>query len=903
MKFSSFFFLIPLAVILLAGNVWAQLDFNKDLQNNTQFPINDLEIVLNGHETIIDHYNGFPWDWHFQNFTINNDQFGNSVLRWSSSQFGGSAPSPIPPGGVVHVGFSVAESTALIKSMCFTQDSVKVGPVTQVAVSPVSGHAGNIFISNDLDESCGPRGQYFVGNVIVEYFTAHVPLSQLNNAGQRPYIRRDTVAMGPIPLPRMQGPIELPLPQPPSGSRYVLWIFDVDTQPLLQSPDRSRDFLEFQLASGCIGGTKFNDLNGNGQWDGGERGLQGWIINIAGPVNMSVVTDTGGHYFFGNLPIGYYHISEVMQPGWICSYPPQSFFDVFVYAGGNIFAKDFGNYRASRIYGVKYNDLNGNGMQDPGEAGLPGWEIICFDSTRHLTYRETTDVIGRYSFENLGMGIYRVSETNKPGWEQTEPASAGGFVVSITTENDAEELRFGNFQNACVSGVKYWDFTRNGVRDPGDDGLPGWTIYLTGGAGGLRRAVTDSAGNYSFCDLGPGQYTVSESLKTGWLASCDTSYTFYPMSGSNTIHNFCNYREKDTVKYRTFSSYDWMAAAQKKAIKKPRVRHPGNGVPNLVNAITELLKSIAGNSEQQLHVGVPGLYYPDNRHKRPYILPRYARDVLTTFWHKGNYHSDLIHRGLDLYNNWKLITGKLGSLPADKQNNDCVEDMLGLACNLAFSDYGFTPAGLGDLVYYNPGNPLHGMTVREIKDYGDQLMTIWDFHPVSDFQNLSDVTSSINNAFSCGPPTFDCQWEVRLDTVYWMGHDYMKIAGRYPVLEIPFLRANPNTQRYAVPLLTPLVEVPAKYELYQNYPNPFNPTTTIQFNLMDASLVSLKVYNPLGQEVANLIDRQEMEEGIQEVEFDASNLPSGVYFYRIEATGTNDASIGFKQVKKMMLLK
>ncbi len=90
-------------------------------------------------------------------------------------------------------------------------------------------------------------------------------------------------------------------------------------------------------------------------------------------------------------------------------------------------------------------------------------------------------------------------------------------------------------------------------------------------------------------------------------------------------------------------------------------------------------------------------------------------------------------------------------------------------------------------------------------------------------------------------------------------------------------------------------EIPSEYKLMQNYPNPFNPTTTISFALPKAGMVSLKVYNILGEEVAELINR-EMNAGVKKINFDASHLSSGLYIYRIS---TNN----FIDVKKMLLLK
>jgi hypothetical protein len=90
-------------------------------------------------------------------------------------------------------------------------------------------------------------------------------------------------------------------------------------------------------------------------------------------------------------------------------------------------------------------------------------------------------------------------------------------------------------------------------------------------------------------------------------------------------------------------------------------------------------------------------------------------------------------------------------------------------------------------------------------------------------------------------------------------------------------------------------EIPTVYDLSQNYPNPFNPTTTIKYSIPKSGFVSLKVYDILGKEVANLVS-QEMAAGYYSVNFDGSNLGSGVYFYRIE-------SAEFVQTKKMLLIK
>ncbi|MCJ7552584.1 MAG: T9SS type A sorting domain-containing protein [Ignavibacteriaceae bacterium] len=89
--------------------------------------------------------------------------------------------------------------------------------------------------------------------------------------------------------------------------------------------------------------------------------------------------------------------------------------------------------------------------------------------------------------------------------------------------------------------------------------------------------------------------------------------------------------------------------------------------------------------------------------------------------------------------------------------------------------------------------------------------------------------------------------------------------------------------------------MPSTFALSQNYPNPFNPSTTIRYDLPEAGFVDLRVYNSLGEEVAVLVN-QEQVSGVYEVNFDASMLASGVYFYRIN-------SGKFVTTKKMMLIK
>jgi hypothetical protein len=89
--------------------------------------------------------------------------------------------------------------------------------------------------------------------------------------------------------------------------------------------------------------------------------------------------------------------------------------------------------------------------------------------------------------------------------------------------------------------------------------------------------------------------------------------------------------------------------------------------------------------------------------------------------------------------------------------------------------------------------------------------------------------------------------------------------------------------------------IPNKFALYQNYPNPFNPTTVIKYQIPKDGIVTLKIYDILGREVKILVNEQKFT-GRYEVKFDATDLASGIYIYRIQV---ND----YTSSKKMMLIK
>ena len=117
------------------------------------------------------------------------------------------------------------------------------------------------------------------------------------------------------------------------------------------------DFLNTQPAT--ISGHKWNDLNGDGVWDGGEPALEGWTIELRkdGVIIYTDVTDGDGYYEFPDLQPGTYTLTEVLLDGWTNTYSPPA---VTVAPGDDSTDNDFGNFELIDKSGHKYEDEDGD---------------------------------------------------------------------------------------------------------------------------------------------------------------------------------------------------------------------------------------------------------------------------------------------------------------------------------------------------------------------------------------------------------------------------------------------------------------------------------------------------------------------------------------------------------------
>ncbi|MDI6765689.1 MAG: T9SS type A sorting domain-containing protein [Bacteroidota bacterium] len=373
-----------------------------------------------------------------------------------------------------------------------------------------------------------------------------------------------------------------------------------------------------------------------------------------------------------------------------------------------------------------------------------------------------------------------------------------------------------------------------------------------------------------------------------------------PLDAGDTVYVY-GYGNKGKV--QKIPKYWWtrdnvLVGAKKKDPVFTR-NQPKLPMPNRVNALAE---SFCGHGATGL---VIGNVRTDSTKQYGWFQTTKYGDVLKTLIVKntGQMHEGT-PRGFDhLTGKTKDLVKQQKSLPPTKFDNKLLADMIALKVNITSSAMRINPLGFGELIYDDgTSNPLNGLMVKEIANFGDPLMMgQYDsallkkvYAELDVFENLSATIEKINTAFE-GP----------LDTAYFAYS--LRFKGYKSLIEVPYLKANPDVIPAVIaPIAGSAPEIPSMYTLHQNYPNPFNPTTTISFELPVDAFVTLKIYNLLGQEVASLLDREELYEGTQEIEFNADGFASGVYFYHIQAEGIADgdeATTNFKTVKKMLLVR
>jgi serine-aspartate repeat-containing protein C/D/E len=284
------------------------------------------------------------------------------------------------------------------------------------------------------------------------------------------------------------------------------------------------------VLTGTITGTKFLDVNANGVRDAGEPGLPGVTITRAASINdpiaanLSVVTDADGNFTFAAVPFGTFTLTETVPAGFSQTAPPPpgTLSATINFAQRSSSGNLFGNRAlGAMVSGVKFNDLNGDGVRDSGEPGLSGVTIRLTDAAGTVR-TTTTDGSGNFAFTGIPAGTYTVAEVPPTGFHQTAPAAPGTFSVTVTEAAGVSGLLFGNQANpsgtGTITGRKILDLNGNGILDGNDRGFEGIVFELRDSNGNLVASTTSNAnGDFTFTNIPAGTYVLSEILPTNFF--------------------------------------------------------------------------------------------------------------------------------------------------------------------------------------------------------------------------------------------------------------------------------------------------------------------------------------------------------------------------------------------------
>jgi len=289
---------------------------------------------------------------------------------------------------------------------------------------------------------------------------------------------------------------------------------------------------------GTLSGFVYDDLNGDGQRQGGEPGIGGVTIVLkdsGGSTVGTTLTLNNGSYLFSSILTGSYSVIETDPDGYISI--TTNNVSITVPASGAATA-NFGDLQKGTISGVVYNDLNGDGVQQASEPGIGGVTVELKDSGGTVIATITTAGDGSYLFRNIAAGEYTMVETAPADYTSTFPADKQQPIT--LPSGGAASANFGNQAQGTISGVVFQDLNGNGLQDSGENGLGGVKVILSDTLGGSTTAITAGDGSYLWTGIVSGSYTVKETTPSPYSRTTANSVAVNVASGGAGSANFGN---------------------------------------------------------------------------------------------------------------------------------------------------------------------------------------------------------------------------------------------------------------------------------------------------------------------------------------------------------------------------
>lgn len=312
------------------------------------------------------------------------------------------------------------------------------------------------------------------------------------------------------------------------------------------TPNTTGSLACIQLAGGRIGDTIFRDWNGNGAQDAGEEGISGVTVKLyesdGVTLKATTITDASGNYYFPGLGAVTYvvKVNDGTTPaGYVQTGDPDGTRDnahtVTLTQNQQYLTADFG-YRptgAASIGDAAFEDIGNDGVQNGGDAGIPGVLVTLYEDTNRngvidagvdaLVATTTTNGSGVYTFGNLAPGygyLAYVAPTGNAAVQSYFDAKYGAgtpyqistpdphAINNLTGAYTAADFGFWKAAPASIGDQVFIDANGNGVYDAGDTPLASVTVTLYRDGLPFKTTVSGPGGAYLFDNLGPATYTV-----------------------------------------------------------------------------------------------------------------------------------------------------------------------------------------------------------------------------------------------------------------------------------------------------------------------------------------------------------------------------------------------------------
>ncbi len=678
----------------------------------------------------------------------------------------------------------------------------------------------------------------------------------------------------------------------------------IDTLNYINGETYMLDFINFEL--GSISGEVFNDLNNNGLKDSTETGLSNWLIRLSGSKNDSVLTDDNGYYHFMNLDTGTYVVGEEQQFQWEQTFPSPSYtYSITISNSGQDFIDiNFGNHRTQKVkLAITVSNISGTsnrtlsfGVRQGASYGI--WEVSpqatsidsvegeyevppplsqAFDA-RFVDVRGGEERFGTGSWTDIRnfddaaqVDTYKVS---------FHPGSAG-YPIKLTWSGPLIANSYSGtvlFRDA-LGGVTDMKSTDSLIISDNQieyvlliaqkPSLPfvygkGWNLvsvpYQV--TDGRKNILFPEASSHAFTFSALGGYEVQDTMSSG------KGYWLKFLSLQQDISIAGEQRLSDAVEV----AVDWNLVGSL-------------SVPTVANSVTSIPSDI--------------LSLPFFSYNRGYSIA----DTLVPYkgyWIKATASGQLIMNSSAAFGKQSLSSSVL-----EDANKIVIEDAKGNRQALYF---GMTDKDkLGNLSYQYELPPPPPTGIFDARFASNKFIEFGE----------NGKSREIPIRISSAEYPMTISWEVKeqltigtLTIAYGSERDGLKID----------LRKNGNTHishpaSHISLQFDGAKNLPTEFSLEQNYPNPFNPLTVIRYQLPVGRFaespgrlgessynVTLKVYNVLGQEVATIVNEVQ-DAGFKSVEWNASHIPSGIYFYRLTATPNGGQAGTYIGTKKLMVVK